>query len=413
MFPHLTVRTLFRIRRFLGFYGSPFQAFNLQGFRKKLLGGAGRNFPRLVIFTIAFLLYAPAHSQTPTCSASQYAEGGQGCYYPPTASTDTCPGNGVTTSNLQTEAINQFYTYGASGVSVLYCGGNNGNGTSTITMQCVPPPNATIVSAFLEVVEEAFCVSCADNSPMVFAGGTLAAGTEVGQVNYENDWNDPRYGPDVQGGNWGIYFWNIRYAVPVNLVAGGTSTYALANLPNFSVSESLVIVYTVPAPGICSAVALGDGLIAWDDGETKVLNYGITPSGSTLDWGCADSNPSACASSGFSLFGGSDNTGTSPPSFSDQFLSAPTGGTVLASEPDCGFQNACGTEEEATDFSFETTYSSIPAFSGTDKVTWALGDALDSTKENYWVNLLAASCAAPCATPTPTFTLTNTPTGTW
>src|SRR5580658_2314662 len=130
MFSHLTVRTLFRIRRFLGFYGSPFQAFNLQGFRKKLLGGAGRNFPRLVIFTIAFLLYAPAHSQTPTCSASQYAEGGQGCYYPPTASTDTCPGNGVTTSNLQTEAINQFYTYGASGVSVLYCGGNNGNGTS-------------------------------------------------------------------------------------------------------------------------------------------------------------------------------------------------------------------------------------------------------------------------------------------
>src|SRR5579871_901439 len=405
------------------------------GDRKRILTMQSRPIIRALplavpTFLAAFFLFqSPTRSQTPVCSAAQYEMANQGCYYPPTALADNCPGNGVTTSNLQTESINQFYTYGASGVSVLYCGGNSGSVTSsdnaTLTMQCVPPPNATIVAAFAEVVEYFYCETCCDNSPMGFSGTMLPAGTRVGRTNYMNDWFDPRYGPDVQGGNWQVYFCDIRYSVPVSLVSGGASSYALTNLPSFAISDSLVIVYTVPAPGVCSAVALGDGLYTWDDSDTQVLNYGITPSGSTLDWSCAQPDLLSCNSSAFSVFGGSDNTGAVPANFNDQFLSAPSGGATLASSHDCGFDDACGTATQGTDFSFETTYSPIPAFSGPDRVTWALGNALAASKENFWVNLMAASCAGACVSPTPTGTPTSTftatssptstptPTGTW
>ncbi len=388
-----------------GSAAKPFQTLpNFLKFHFFCLGGAA---------ALAIAACAPAYSQTPTCSSPSQYGNTTTCIYPPTASTDTCPGNGVTTSNLQTEAINQFYTYGASGVSVLTCGGTNGADTTTITMNCAIPTNATVVAAFLEVVENANTNTCS-NTSLTFAGTALGAGTEVGQGNFYNEWDDPRYGLDANPPGWSDYYCDVRYGVPTSSIILGTTaaTYALTNLPSGAESEDLIVVYTVPAPGICSAVALGDGLIVWDDTDGDLLNAGLIPDGSTLDWSCADSSQSACGSSGFSIFGGGQASGnaTQGVTFDDQFFSAPSGGTTMESEPDCGFESICGTATTGGPFSFETTYSPIPAFSGTNKVTWAVGNGNTSPKETYWVNLLAASCATFCLTPTPTSTPTNTPT---
>src|ERR1700727_2154065 len=84
-----------------------------------------------LIFT-GFFLYTPVYSQ---CAWN--ANSGGACTFVQGLSTDSCA-----YSAPRTEAINEFYSYGASGVSVLYCGGSTAGGNASpqiITMQCAPP----------------------------------------------------------------------------------------------------------------------------------------------------------------------------------------------------------------------------------------------------------------------------------
>src|ERR1039458_9900729 len=217
-------------------------------------------FPVLIFF---FFFHSQGYSQC------LYGQGG--CTFTQTASVDSCPG---VPPNPNIESINQFYQIGGSGVSVLYCGGINTNpntsGTNTtITLACTPPATATIVAAYLEVVEWAGS-NITSTAPVVFPLGASPPGVLVGEGDFNNAWVDPRFGVD---GNWywPQFFTDVRYNV-TGLVTPAIGTYAI-NYAAISAggvtpySESLVVVYTVPAPGICGAVALGDGLFVWDQGD--------------------------------------------------------------------------------------------------------------------------------------------------
>src|SRR5580698_9781521 len=117
--------------------------------RYQFISGVLFNSICLFIVFLAFF-HSPAYSQC--------AYGAGGCTFTQTANNDTCPG---TSPSPNYNSINQFYAYGGSGVSVLYCGGINSNPNSSTTSTtinlagCTFPAGATIQAAYLEIVENA------------------------------------------------------------------------------------------------------------------------------------------------------------------------------------------------------------------------------------------------------------------
>src|ERR1019366_9375058 len=370
----------------------------------------------ILFFSFILAFNSPANSQ---CVYN--FNSGQACTFVQSPTVDNCT---TSSSAPTTEGINQFYSYGASGVSVLYCGGSTAGGNASpqvITMQCAPPAGATIVKAVLDVVE----YNGSSSSPtyttgaVVLGGKTTAAGIVSGYGNLWNVFNDPRYGYDVKSYP-NQTAWNVRSDV-TGQVALGTTSYTVT-YPNIGAntawSASLAIVYTVPAPNVCSAVALDDGLYYWDlehDNPGSPLNEGVTPYAPTLDWSCSGDTSTTCGTNNFSVFGGSQyglNNQPSSPQFLDQFYGSPSGSPVAASFTasewyNCNTLGTCG---QTT--AFDQSYANVP-LSGTQKMTWGLGNAIYANgKQEYWVNMLAASCAASCITPTPTPTRSPTPTST-
>ena len=389
------------------------------------------------VFFVLVLLISPDLIHSQTClynDSSVYVAPFYGpCTFAQTASGDNCP----SLSAPSTNGINQFYAYGASGVSVLYCGGNSGGagaaaaggGTSsgqnlTITIQCSPPAGATIKAAYLDVVSydgsdgggPPPCLNAVD-----FAGSMTGTGILAGTGNLWNYWIDPRYG--LQSSDYpNQTAINVRYNVTA-LVSLGTFTYSLTNpnpCTNYAIwGASLVIVYTVPAPGVCGAVAIDDGLFYFDDGDGNVRE-GVTPFAPTVDWSCVDPSTS-CGSNHFSVFGGSQygfgqgldvgvdtQSGTVP--FTDNFYgtTAPTGATAPLSDPGAAEWECVGTQC-GQPLEFDGDFNGVP-MSGANKITWGLGYANIAYKQEYWVNMLAGGCNAACVVPTSTFT--NTPTKT-
>ena len=330
--------------------------------------------------------------------------GANGAPYTQTANIDNCTSSSV---SLNTMDINQFYLYSNSGVSVLYAAGVNSPGTNNITLPSPPSAGASIVKAFLEVVEWGTINSC-NSSAVSFGGGLTGPGVESGQGNFENLWIDPRQGTDKDSGN-SQYFCNVRYDV-TSLVAVGTTSYTTdAPVSLNGKLEALVIVYTVPAQSACGAVALGDGLFVWGGSTvgSPVLDYGVTPWYSTLDWSCQHNQ--ACATNQFSRWGGADYPNT-PVTFTDNFYGddAPT-----TAEPPSEADGA-GTifqDPSTSNDTFLDTYNNVSLSDNSGKITWGLGTPLNSAeKVYYWINLLAASCNSICNTPTPTNSPTSTPT---
>src|SRR5580658_7238201 len=350
----------------------------------------------LLFFMGAFLFgLAPARAQY----------GAAGAPYTQTANQDNCTSSSV---SLNTMAINQFYLYSASGVSVLYAAGVNGAGTSIITLASPPPAGATIVKAYLEVVEWWNGYTCS-GSPVSFGSGVTPAGFEAGQGNFENLWNDPRLGTDLLSGQ-SAFFCDIRYDV-TSLVSPAVSSYG-TNALSVGVLAGLVIVYTVNAPAACGAVALGDGLFVWGGstiGSNPKLDYGVTPWYSTLDWSCQHSQ--ACGANQFSRWGGVSAPNV-PVSFADDFFGTDNPGPSQPPNMALG----AGTIFQDSSSSYDTfldSYANVPLSDPAGKITWALGNPVDSAdKDFYWVNLLAASCNSICGTPTPTNSPTQTPTPT-
>ncbi len=134
----------------------------------------------------------------PTFAYSQCAwdaNSGGACTFTQGSSTDNCT---TSSSAASTEAINQFYSYGGSGVSVLYCGGSTAGASASpqvITMQCSPPAGATIQAAFLDVVEyNSNGTPSPSTGAVVLGGKTTSAGTMTGIGNLWNIFDDPRYG---------------------------------------------------------------------------------------------------------------------------------------------------------------------------------------------------------------------------
>jgi hypothetical protein len=383
-----------------------------------------------IFFTVSLIAVAIFMS-LPVCAISQCIynfDSGGPCTFTQNTSVDACP-----PSVPQTEAINEFYAFGGSNEEVLYCGGNTygANAPEKITMQCAPPAGATIQAAFLDVVE--YDGSGVNPPPCTTAvnlgGAATPPGVMSGSGNLWNIFIDPRYGDPIAPADYPSQTaFNIRYNVTA-LVSLLTTTYSIT-YPNICAgmtpwSASLVIVYTIPDPGVCGAVALDDGLFYWDTGE-GTLREGVTPFAPTVDWSCADPT-TFCTTNQFSVFGGSQygmsgvidtgvhsETGDDP--FTDNFYgtTTPTGATVPLSNPaaaewlDCKTYGTCGQPT-----AFDQTYNGVP-MSGINKITWGLGYADLAYKQEYWVNLLAAGCNGDCTTPTntPTSSPTNTPTNT-
>jgi len=363
----------------------------------------------------------PTGSSVPTGTPSPCAynlNSGQPCTFVQSASTDNCVTSGSAPS---TEAINQFYSYGASGVSVLFCSGSSTtvNNGSTISMLCSPPAGATIVKAILDVVElnSGASAPVPSTGPVNFAGQTTGAGIMTGTGNLWNIFNDPRYGYDITSYPDQTAF-NVRYDV-TGQVSTGTASYSLSypNLAggNYVWSASLVIVYTVPAAGVCGGVALSDGVFYWyvgdpSSGTGRALRDGVTPNAPTVDWSCQDPT-TLCGTNHFSYMGGSQygtagNSGN-PVTFLDNFYGDPsgTGGTFMPAS-EWNTCSSCGAASPVLgDFSNVTT-------SGTNKITWGLGNALDTTgKQAFWMNMMAGGCNSSCvASSTPTSTASSTPT---
>ncbi len=340
------------------------------------------------------------------------ANTGAACTWVQGNSTDSCA-----YAQPSTEAINEFYSYGASGVSVLYCGGSTAGGNASpqvITMQCAPPTGATIQAAYLDVVEYNTQNSPVPSTASVLLGGAATpAGLVTGIGNLWNVFDDPREGWDIASYPAETAY-NVQYNVTGEVSLNTTSyTVSYPNLgSNSSWSASLVIVYTIPAPGICGAVALDDGLFYWDTGESA-MREGVSPFAPTVDWGCTDPSTS-CGTNQFSVFGGSQYglDASEPYPFTDNFYSTtnPAPNAVPVLDPAATEWGNCvglGTCGQPT--AFDKTYSGVP-MSGVNKVTWALGDPLTVDKQEYWVNMLAGGCNSTCITPTPTPTSTATKT---
>ena len=367
------------------------------------------------------------------------------CTFTQNTSIDSCPPtNGVALNAPQTEAINEFYTFGGSNEQVLYCGGSSfGAGTAAstgsagvqtlpITMSCAPPTGATIQAAFLDVVE--YSASSAENGPppcttsVDLGGAATPVGVVAGLGNLWNIFIDPRYGDPIAPADYpDNTAYNIRYNV-TGLVSLNTLTYTFTDpniCANFAVwGVSLAIVYTIPDPGVCGAVALDDGLFYWDAGDGN-LREGVTPFAPTVDWSCMDPTTS-CGTNQFSIFGGSQygfndgiDTGVTrarkrfPLRTISTALIIRSGATVPLSDPAATEWNTPAIFDQP--IAFVANYNGVP-MSGVNKITWGLGYANLPYKQEYYVNMLAAGCNAPCVTPTftntPTNTNTNTPTHT-
>lgn len=353
---------------------------------------------------LVFLLSVGLGAALPGPARAQY--GTSGAAYTQTGGLDNCTSSSV---SLNTMAINQFYLYSASGVSVLYAAGVNTPGTGTINLQTTPPPGATIVKAYLEVVEWASGVGDVYvTAPVSFGGSLTSAGFLAGRGNFENQWVDPRYGAGMLNGGQNQFFSDVRYDV-TSLVTAGTTTYT-TNAP--LVQAGLVVVYTVNAPGACGAVALADGLFVWGGSEVggnDILDYGLTPWYSTLDWSCQHN--AACASNQFSRWGGVSAPDV-PVSFAgDEFFG--TDAPSPAQPPNAYLGSGTIFQDSSTSYdTFLDSYSNVPLSNSSGKITWGLGAPFSGEKVYLWVNLLAASCASACYTPTPTSTPTATPTPT-
>ncbi len=156
------------------------------------------------VFIFLFLFHVPAFSQC--------IYGNGGCTFTQTANNDTCPGS---PPNPNYNSINQFYAYGGSGVSVLYCGGVNTNpntsltGTTISLAGCTFPAGATIQAAYLEIVENSGS-NTYSTAPVSVAGGSAGAGVLVGQSNFANAWIDP---PIWIG--WGMVFHSVLFQYPL------------------------------------------------------------------------------------------------------------------------------------------------------------------------------------------------------
>src|ERR1019366_4934399 len=216
----------------------------------------------ILFFSFILVFNSPASSQ---CVYN--FNSGQACTFVQSPTVDNCT---TSSSAPSTMAINQFYSYGASGVSVLYCGGSTAGGNASpqvITMQCAPPAGATIVKVFVDVVE----YNGSSASPtyttgaIVVGGQTSPVGVVTGYGNLWNVFNDPRYGYDVKSYP-NQTAWNVRYDVTGQFPTAASLSSLTYNVTypniggNTAWSASMVIVYTVPATGVCSAVALDDGL---------------------------------------------------------------------------------------------------------------------------------------------------------
>jgi hypothetical protein len=218
--------------------------------RFRIFDADGKLFTVSLIAIAIFLLnLVPVYSQ---CVYN--LDMGGPCTFTQNTSIDACP-----PSTPQTEAINEFYTFGGSNEEVLYCGGNTygANAPEKITMQCAPPAGATIQAAFLDVVE----YDGSDTNPppcttaVNLGGATTPAGVMTGSGNLWNIFIDPRYGDPIAPADYPSQTaFNIRYNVTA-LVSLLTTTYTIT-YPNLCGgmtpwSASLVIVYTIPDPGIC------------------------------------------------------------------------------------------------------------------------------------------------------------------
>ena len=370
----------------------------------------------------------PTPTPLPPCTYNQGT--GTPCIFPANSSTDNCV---TSSSSPSTQAINQFYAFGASGVSVIYCGGDSqsSNGAAafgeanTITLQSLPPANATPVAAFLEVVEHTANNDpslAPSTSPVTVGGIPTGTGLATGYANLWNLWIDPRYGLSTAN-NPSHTAWNVRYSVPLSALVPGLTTYPIAYPiagADIVFAASMVVVYTVPAPDVCSAIALADGLFYWNTQfgiHGSLFGDGVTPFAPTLDLGCLFPT-SATPANQFSVFGGASVPPCgSPATFLDQFFSQPNPpplplGTDVsqsfpANEWNTPVTNVCGLP-----YAFDATYSNV-AMSGTGKITWALGQAVQAGNfPQYWVNMLAANCNVHCLTPTPTATSTDSVTPT-
>ncbi|HEY5039121.1 MAG TPA: expansin-like protein, partial [bacterium] len=289
----------------------------------------------------------PTKTPTPGSGCVYNLNSGAACTFVQSATVDNCTAQGAVGAAASTMAINQFYTYGGTGVSVLYCGGSTAGGNASpqvITMQCVPPANATIIKTFVDIVEFNGGSSSPTYTagPIVVGGQTTGAGFISGYGNLWNKFIDPRYGADVTSYP-NQTAWNVRYdaTAQFNTPASLSSLTHTVTYPNIGAntawSASMVIVYTVPAPNICSAVVLDDGLYYWDlehDNAGSPLNEGVTPYAPTLDWGCSLDTSTTCATNNFSVFGGSQyglNNPPSVPQFTDDFYGTPSGVPAVSS----------------------------------------------------------------------------------
>ena len=167
-----------------------------------------------------------------------------------------------------------------------------------------------MIAAFLDVLEYngSSPSPTYTTGPVIFGGGTTPAGIVSGYGNLWNVFNDSRYGNDVSSA-LNQTAWNFRYNVIAQVFQNKPSyTVTYPNIgANTAWSASLIIVYTVPAPGISGAVALSDGLYYWDLNHNNIgsaLNDGVTPYAPTLDWSCLGGNNLVISTNNFSVFGG-------------------------------------------------------------------------------------------------------------
>ncbi len=121
--------------------------------------------------------------------------------------------HGIALSAPSTEAINEFYTYATSGLSVLYCSGSSEYGnviTQTITMQCAPPAGATIKRHFWTwwSMTARMLIHLLVQPLWILGGVSAGAGVMAGIGNLWNFFVDSGYGDPISPAD---------YSNPINL----------------------------------------------------------------------------------------------------------------------------------------------------------------------------------------------------
>ena len=175
-------------------------------------------------FVFFLLIHPPALSQ---CIYGSTSYPSQGCTFTQGTGTDSCVSSNTA---MNTQTINQFYLFSDSGVSVLYCGGTNNPGTSTIPMQCAPPLGATIVQAYLEVCGTFLIQSPSIPAPWTLGGEQQLPGSRSGKPTSRIPGMTQGIGRMEKGaGTRPMFFSEVRYNV-TSLVSDTTMSYAVGNL---------------------------------------------------------------------------------------------------------------------------------------------------------------------------------------